>query len=372
MNSVRVTVRRGPLVVRRGGLEPRPARGGHPRDGPLLVIAGAGRARRGCSPTASPTSSPDRGVSPFEILAITFTNKAADEMKHRVGGWSGPVADKMWVSTFHSACVRILRRDAHRLGFPSSFTIYDQADAQRLVGYVMRDLNLDAKRFPPRSVHATISAAKNDDLVDPRPTPSARGDLRAQDRRHLPRVPGPPAQGRRHGLRRPAASTGRAVPPSIPRCSSTTSAVPPHPGRRVPGHQPGAERAGLSLAGEHRNVCVVGDSDQSIYRFRGADIRNILEFEDGLPRRHGHRARAELPSTQTILDAANAVIANNLARKPKELWTDLGRRRCHHPLPRRGRGRRGPVGGPRDRPLHDGGHRWGDVASSTAPTRRAG
>ena len=106
----------------------------------------------------------DQGVSPFEILAITFTNKAADEMKHRVAELVGPVAEKMWVSTFHSACVRILRRDAQRLGFPSSFTIYDQADTQRLTGYVIRDLGLDAKKFPPRSVHASISAAKNDDI----------------------------------------------------------------------------------------------------------------------------------------------------------------------------------------------------------------
>src|SRR5690606_21598937 len=105
-----------------------------------------------------------QGVSPFEILAITFTNKAADEMKHRVGGLVGSVAQKMWVSTFHSACVRILRRDGKALGFPSSFTIYDQADAVRLTGYVLRDQNVDPKRFPPRGVHAAISAAKNEML----------------------------------------------------------------------------------------------------------------------------------------------------------------------------------------------------------------
>jgi DNA helicase-2/ATP-dependent DNA helicase PcrA len=132
-------------------------------EGPLLIIAGAGSGKTKVLTTRI-AHLIRNGVSPFEILAITFTNKAAQEMRHRVGSMVGPVAEKMWVSTFHSACVRILRRDGHLLGFPSSFTIYDQADAQRLTGYVIRDLNLDAKRFPPRSVHATISAAKNDDL----------------------------------------------------------------------------------------------------------------------------------------------------------------------------------------------------------------
>ena len=108
----------------------------------------------------------DRKVSPFAILAITFTNKAADEMKERVGQLVGPVAQKMWVSTFHSACARILRREAAHLGMRSSFSIYDQADAVRLTGYILRDLNVDPKRLPPRQVHAAISAAKND-LIGP-------------------------------------------------------------------------------------------------------------------------------------------------------------------------------------------------------------
>ena len=132
-------------------------------EGPLLVIAGAGSGKTRVL-TSRIAHLIRTGVSPFEILAITFTNKAAQEMKQRVGALVGPVAEKMWVSTFHSACVRILRRDGHRLGYPSSFTIYDQADAVRLTGYVIRDKGLDAKRFPPRSVHATISAAKNDDV----------------------------------------------------------------------------------------------------------------------------------------------------------------------------------------------------------------
>src|SRR4051812_19727090 len=132
----------------------------HP-SGPLLVVAGAGSGKTRVL-THRIAHLIANGVSPFEILAITFTNKAADEMKQRVAALVGPVAEKMWVSTFHSACVRILRRDGKALGFPSSFTIYDQADAVRLTGYVLRDLNVDPKRFPPRSVHASISAAKNE------------------------------------------------------------------------------------------------------------------------------------------------------------------------------------------------------------------
>jgi DNA helicase-2/ATP-dependent DNA helicase PcrA len=131
-------------------------------EGPLLIVAGAGSGKTRVLTHRIAHLIRDLGVSPFEILAITFTNKAADEMKHRVAALVGPVAEKMWVSTFHSACVRILRRDGHLLGFPSSFTIYDQADAVRLCTYVLRDLNLDAKRFPPRSVQGVISAAKND------------------------------------------------------------------------------------------------------------------------------------------------------------------------------------------------------------------
>src|ERR687897_2272867 len=131
-------------------------------DGPILIVAGAGSGKTRVLTHRIAHLIRDHGVSPFEILAITFTNKAADEMKQRVGALVGPVAEKMWVSTFHSACVRILRRDAKRLGYPSNFSIYDQADAQRLTGYVIRDLGLDHKKFTPRGVHAQVSAAKND------------------------------------------------------------------------------------------------------------------------------------------------------------------------------------------------------------------
>src|SRR5690606_39032328 len=136
-------------------------------DGPLLVVAGAGSGKTRVLTHRIAHLIKVHGVSPFESLAITFTNKAAGEMKERIGRLVGPVAEKMWVSTFHSACVRILRRDATLLGYPSAFTIYDQADAVRLTGYVIRDLGLDPKKFPPRAVHATISAAKNDLVLAP-------------------------------------------------------------------------------------------------------------------------------------------------------------------------------------------------------------
>ena len=135
-------------------------------EGPLLIVAGAGSGKTRVLTHRIAHLIEQEGVSPFRILAITFTNKAADEMRTRVEALVGPVAKKMWVSTFHSACVRILRRDIGALGYPTSFTIYDEADATRLTGYVLRDLNVDPKRFPARSVHATISAAKNE-LIGP-------------------------------------------------------------------------------------------------------------------------------------------------------------------------------------------------------------
>jgi DNA helicase-2/ATP-dependent DNA helicase PcrA len=144
------------------GLNPVQREAASHAEGPLLIVAGAGSGKTKVLTTRIAHLIQDRGVSPFEILAITFTNKAADEMKHRVAALVGPVAQKMWVSTFHSACVRILRRDGHHLGYTSSFTIYDQADSVRLTGYVLRDQGVDTKKFPPRSVQGVISQAKND------------------------------------------------------------------------------------------------------------------------------------------------------------------------------------------------------------------
>ena len=193
-------------------------------EGPLLVVAGAGSGKTRVLTHRIAHLIRDRGVSPFEILAITFTNKAADEMKSRVEALVGPVAQKMWVSTFHSACVRILRRDADKLGFPRQFTIYDQADAVRLTGYVIRDLGLDSKRFPPRSIHAAISAAKNDG-VDAEAYAARAGNIFERKigdvfTEYQTRL----ARAGVDGLRRPARPGPTRCSASTPTSCSTTSA----------------------------------------------------------------------------------------------------------------------------------------------------
>ena len=265
------------------------------------------------------------GVSPFEILAITFTNKAAQEMKERVAQLVGPVAEKMWVSTFHSACVRILRRDAGRLGYPTSFTIYDQSDAVRLVTYVLRELNLDSKRFPPRSVHAQISTAKNDGLSPDQY--SARAEQPFEVR--IAEV----YREYQHRLVTAGAMDFDDLLLNTVELFKTAPDVLEHYQRRfrhvlVDEYQDTnrvQNELVCLLGADHRNVFVVGDSDQSIYRFRGADVRNILEFDQAFPDRDLLVLDQNYRSTQNILDAANAVIANNAGRAPKDLWTDSGR-----------------------------------------------
>ncbi|MCU1354951.1 MAG: UvrD/REP helicase, partial [Acidimicrobiales bacterium] len=232
-------------------------------EGPLLVIAGAGSGKTRVL-TSRIAWLIGEGVSPFEILAITFTNKAAQEMKHRVGALVGPVAEKMWVSTFHAACVRILRRDGHRLGYPSSFTIYDQADAQRLTGYVIRDLGLDSKRFPPRSVHATISAAKNDDIGPAQYAERAQviferkiADVYAEYQDRLRKAGAMDFDD----LLRNAVELFRREPEVLEHYRRRFRHV------LVDEYQDTNKVQNeliLQLAGEHHNVCIVGDSDQCL------------------------------------------------------------------------------------------------------------
>ena len=290
--------------------------------GPLLVVAGAGSGKTRVLTHRIAWLIEEQRVSPFEILAITFTNKAAAEMKHRVASLIGPVADRMWVSTFHSACVRILRRDGGRLGYPSNFTIYDQTDAVRLVTYILRDLDIDPKKLSPRSVHAAISNAKNrgigvDDYVEQAQVIIERriADVYREYQTRLLRA----------GAMDFDDLLGQAVE-LMKRCPDVLEMYQTR-FRHVlvdeyQDTNPVQNELVMLLGREHRNVFAVGDGDQSIYAFRGADLTNILEFERAFPDTTVVVLNQNYRSTQTILDAANSVIANNESRKPKELFTD--------------------------------------------------
>jgi DNA helicase II / ATP-dependent DNA helicase PcrA len=247
-----------------GGLNPVQGDAVTHAEGPLLVVAGAGSGKTRVLTHRIAHLIRDGGVSPFEILAITFTNKAADEMKARVAALVGPVADKMWVSTFHSACVRILRRDADKLGYPRQFTIYDQADAVRLTGYVIRDLGLDSKRFPPRSIHAAISAAKNDG-IDAEAYAAQAGNL--FERKIADVFTEYQARLHRAGSMDFDDLLGQAL-----RLLREHPEVLQHYQRRfrhilVDEYQDTnrvQNELVLLLAADHRNVCVVGDQDQCL------------------------------------------------------------------------------------------------------------
>jgi DNA helicase-2/ATP-dependent DNA helicase PcrA len=293
-------------------------------DGPLLVVAGAGSGKTRVLTHRIAYLMEEQGISPFEILAITFTNKAADEMKNRLGGLIGSIAEKMWVSTFHAACVRILRREATHLGYPSGFTIYDQADTLRLTNYVLRDQNIDTKRFPARGVHGAISTAKNE-MIDA----AAYAERAATP--HEKRIADIYTEYQARLVKAGAMDFDDLLGVTVKLFQRNPGILESYQRRfshiLVDEYQdtnPVQNELVLMLAAEHRNVCVVGDSDQSIYQFRGADIRNILEFEEAFPDTTVILLEQNYRSTQTILDAANAVISHNLGRKPKDLWTDQG------------------------------------------------
>ncbi|MYH00866.1 MAG: DNA helicase PcrA [Acidimicrobiaceae bacterium] len=292
--------------------------------GPLLVVAGAGSGKTRVLTHRIAHLIDHHGLSPFEILAITFTNKAAGEMRDRVGALVGPVAESMWVSTFHAACVRLLRRDADYIDYPSHFTIYDQGDAVRLCGYVLRDLNLDQKRFPPRAIHAAISAAKNDNIGAEEYAERASNVFERRIAevfiRYQRRLTAAAAMDFDDLLLR-TVELFRNCPEVLERWRQRFAHV------LVDEYQdtnPVQNELVISLGAESRQVTAVGDADQSIYAFRGADIRNILEFERAFDDVRIVVLEQNYRSTQNILDAANSVIVNNAGRKPKDLWTDQG------------------------------------------------
>jgi DNA helicase II / ATP-dependent DNA helicase PcrA len=294
------------------------------RGGPLLVVAGAGsgKTRVLTHRVAHLIASGD--ATPWQVLAITFTNKAADEMRERLVRLIGPVAERMWVSTFHAACVRILRAHAPRLGYRKSFTIYDDSDSRRLVEHILRDLDIDAKKLPARSVQAAISAAKAELTDAAAYTESARSVL---DRRV--------ADVYREYERRLAAASAMdfddlllLVVRLFQKAPDVLDSYRDRFRHILVDEFQDTNRAQneivLMLGAAHQNVCVVGDSDQSIFGWRGADIRNIVEFEEAFPDTTVVPLEQNYRSTRTILDAANAVIAHNVTRVPKQLWTEGG------------------------------------------------
>jgi ATP-dependent DNA helicase UvrD/PcrA len=293
-------------------------------EGPLLVVAGAGSGKTRVLTYRVAHLINACGVKPNEILAITFTNKAAGEMRERLEDLLGPVARSIWILTFHAACGRILRREAQRLGYRSNFTIYDQADQVRLTKACLEELERDPKRFVPRGIHAQISAAKNQ-LVTPQEYASRVASFYDQTVAEV------------YDLyqRRLFASNAVDFDDLLMLTVQVLESFPEARERwqkafryiLVDEYQDtnhAQYRLLRLLAEKHRNVCAVGDPDQSIYAFRGADIRNILEFERDFGETRSIALEQNYRSTNTILASANAVISHNRERKPKNLWSDLG------------------------------------------------
>ena len=294
-------------------------------EGPVLVVAGAGSGKTRVLTYRIAHLIRDLGVPPHAILAITFTNKAANEMKERVERLVGGAVRAMWVSTFHSACARILRREAPRLGYRSSFSIYDDADALRLVTMCVRDLDMDPKRFPPRNIRAAISDAKNE-LIDYESFAQQGTGFYHEQVADVYRL------YQQRLLEASAMDFDDLLMITVELFGAFPDVLD-HYQRRfqyvlVDEYQD-TNRAQYMLVKQltalHRNICVVGDSDQSVYGFRGADIRNILDFESDYPDARVVVLGQNYRSTEVILEAANSVIANNDERKPKHLWTDRGR-----------------------------------------------
>src|SRR5215213_1396298 len=292
--------------------------------GPLLVVAGAGSGKTRVLTHRVAHLIAAHGIKEQEILAITFTNKAAGEMRSRLEGLLGPSARAIWILTFHAACGRILRREAPRLGYRSNFTIYDQADQVRVVKACLEELERDPKRFVPRGIHAQISRAKNQ-LIGPdeyRSRVASFYDQTVADAYDL-------YQRRLFGsnavdfddLLMLTVDVLERFPEALERWQKAFRYI------MVDEYQDtnhAQYRLLQLLAAKHRNVFAVGDPDQSIYSFRSADIRNILDFELDFPDAATIALEQNYRSTNAILETANHVIANNRERKPKNLWSELG------------------------------------------------
>jgi DNA helicase II / ATP-dependent DNA helicase PcrA len=293
------------------------------RGGPLLVVAGAGSGKtRVLTRRIAHLLATDE-AAPWEILAITFTNKAADEMRRRVVELVGKRAERMWVSTFHSACLRMLRSHASILGYQSSFTVYDDLDSRRLIEVIESELGLDTKRLPPRSVSGVISQAKAELIDFETFRENARGDPFAT------RIAEVYRQYQQRLLAANAMDFDDLLMVAVNLLEASDVVRQGYQERfkhiLVDEYQDtnrAQNRLVILLGAAHGNVCVVGDSDQSVYRWRGADIANILQFEQAFEHATTILLEQNYRSTQRVLDAANAIISHNEARRPKNLFTE--------------------------------------------------
>ena len=294
-------------------------------DGPLLILAGAGSGKTRVLTHRIAYLIGERGVNPWNILAITFTNKAAEEMRQRVDKLVGFGAESVWVSTFHSACVRILRRFIDRLGYENHFTIYDTDDQKTLIKEVCRKVDVDTKVFKERSLLSAISSAKNEMILPDEFELNAGGDFAKMKIAKVYREY--EAQMRANN----ALDFDDLLVKTVQLLQTQPDVLESYQERfryiMVDEYQDTNTvqfQLVSLLAGKYKNLCVVGDDDQSIYKFRGANIRNILDFEHEFPDAKVIKLEQNYRSTGNILNAANSVIANNRGRKEKSLWTENG------------------------------------------------
>lgn len=306
------------------GLNPKQQEAVKATDGPLLIMAGAGSGKTRVLTHRIAYLIREKGVAPWNILAITFTNKAAREMKERVASLVGPIADDIWISTFHSMCVRILRKDIDRIGYNRNFTILDATDQLSVIKDILKNQNIDPKKFDPRSILGSISSAKNE-----LKRASDYQKLVSSNDFYRQVVANVYEEYEKRLKKNNALDFDDLIMTTI-RLFQLVPDVLDYYQRKfqyihVDEYQD-TNRAQYMLvkllSDRNKNICVVGDSDQSIYRWRGADISNILSFEKDYPNAQTILLEQNYRSTKTILQAANHVIENNLNRKPKKLWTE--------------------------------------------------
>lgn len=294
-------------------------------DGPVLILAGAGSGKTRVLTHRIAYLIEQKSVNPWNILAITFTNKAAGEMRERVDDIVGFGSESIWVSTFHSTCVRILRRYIERLGFGNNFTIYDSDDSKNIMKDVCKRLEIDTKQYKERALLSAVSSAKND-LISP-----AEFELKAVGDYGRQKVASVYKEYQAVLRKNNALDFDDLIGMTVELFRSCPDVLDYYQERfrfiMVDEYQD-TNTAQFELvrllAGKYRNLCVVGDDDQSIYKFRGANISNILDFEKVFPEAQVIKLEQNYRSTQNILDAANTVIRNNVERKEKALWTEKG------------------------------------------------